>query len=502
LFLIGSVLFIPAKSIPVVPLNKKALQIPSNIGTVWDLQSLFTSSEIHIGDIISYNIKGESPCVIEESGIFFEKSESYTNRYNIQSYDIIDTNLYFLSNYKIHRFDILNLVNKRDIAVKEIVDITPYNLSYMKAGKVTNDDIIFLFMSKDSELFYMGYNNKRGEQYSIRAINIPFKAFNNDMRIVIYEKYIFIPAGREGLFVYKYDGDTKVLDHVKNFDFVYDARDIVLKAVNNKLIAIVADYHKGLITFNLYKTNMDSSNVKIHPQYAKVKSIALISEHETTKIPMLIDMSDRLSKYVTLTLNFDEEIKFSEEQSKLISGQANYVNGNNEYAIISMNNYATVINTRNSISNNTKSADHVRIEKLNEHMDRLIGISGSKIVLMKMPRRKALLLCHEGKMNYTFTILGRSNKCRLVVGSNSEGYCDYSMHVNYSVKIVEEEDVKESCEGISRFTVLLLLLIIIPVTVIVAVLGKKYINGNNRLKKYGNVGQEMEITHGTKISSI
>ena len=507
LFLIGSVLLIPAKSIPVISLNEQVLQIPSNIATVWDLQSFFTSSEIHIGEIISYNITDESPCVIEESDTFFEESESYTNGYNIQSYDVINTDLYFLSGYKIYRFDIPNL-GKRDLEIKKVIDIAPYNFSYMKVRKLPNDDIIFLLMSEDSELFYMGYNTTKGEQYSMQSIDIPFKAFNNHMKIGIYEEYIFIPAGRKGLFVYKYNKDTKVLDHVKNFDFVYDARDILLEAVNDKLMGIVADYNKGLITFNLHKTNMDPSNVIIHSQYSKVKSIALISQHGTTKIPMLIHISNKLTKYLTLTLNLDQQIKFSEEQSKLLNGWSNYVDKNNEYAIIIMNNYVTVIDTKNNISRNIEGVDHVRMEKLNEHMDRLIGIDGSKIVLMKMPSRKSILLCHEGEKNYTFTILGRSDKCRLVSGPDSEGYCDYSVHVKYLVKIVEveqeedTEDVKESYEGISGFAVLLLFLIIIPVTVIAIVFGRKYINENYGLKEYGEVGQEMEITHGTKVPSI
>ena len=130
---------------------------------------------------------------------------------------------------------------------------------------------------------------------------------------------------------------------------------------------------------------------------------------------------------------------------------------------------------------------------------------------MKMPSKKSVLLCHEGEKNYTFTILGRSDKCRLLSGPDSEGYCDYSVHVKYLVKIVEVkqeedtediEDVKESYEGISGFTVLLLLFIIIPVTVIVVVFGNKYIDENYGLKEYGEVGQEMEITHGTKVPSI
>lgn len=527
LILIGYSFLVVGDNAPRSFLGEHILEVSPGSSTVWDLNAIFSSYKLNGSLINSYSIVGESPCIVQESNMFIRESTNFLEMRKIKDFDLTDTELFYLSNYKVYSIQLSDLIKNDESKLKKVLDVAPYNFTTMRVASFSNKELVFFFMNRGHELFYIPFEPKSGEPFSLKATDVPFYDIKEHTKIKVYQDYIFIPTGRQGLFVYKYDTRTKSLEYIKTFDFTTDTRDFFLQTIDNRQIGIVADYTKGLILFDLSLNSMSASNMKTHGEFTSVRSIAVI---DANKVLMLIDTDDQMTKQVLITLRKDKG--FSYDYTKLLGDAANYIDSSSETAAIVTPNKVVVVGASKVSSaasghlDNQKSTN-AKIRDVDGLGKWLFGVSNSKLFLAEVALVKDFLMCYGQPEDQKFTVLGRSNDCAQL---GSVKACDYEISMRYrleQIKPPEDNDTNKSNEskekpidepkkeagekvvqlveveeGYSGSSIILLLLILIPITVIATIAIKRCVDEKNPATNYEKVNKEMRPMQVSQPSDI
>lgn len=531
LVFIGFAFLVAGNHVPRLYLGEHILKASPGSSIAWDLDAIFSSYKLNGSLISSYNIEGESPCIIQESNMFVRKPQNSLETRKIQDFDLTATELFYLSDFRIYSIKLIDLIKNNEQEPKKVLDITPYNFSIMRVADFSNNDLVLFFMGRGDELFYIPIEPKSGEPFILKSTDIPFYDIREHTKIKVHQDYVFIPAGRQGLFVYKYNIRTHLLEFIKTFDFTTDTRDIFLQAIDNRQIAIVADYNKGLILFDLNLASMSTSNMKTYEEFTSVRSIAAI---DTNKVLMLIDGDDKTTRQVLITLNKDKG--FTHDYTKILEDTANYIDSNSEIVSIVTPKKVVIVGTSkiSSIASghlDYQKSTNVKIRGVDGFGKWLFGVSNSRLFLAEIVLVKDFLMCYGQPEDQRFTILGRTDG-RTQLGSVT--IFDYELSMRYRLEPIESSEsndtnksdntkekpiengfpegksknmktetvvqVVEVEEGYSAGFVIFLLLILVPIVVFGTLVIKRYANEKNLTANYEKVDKEMGPAQVNQLS--
>jgi len=492
-------------NIPRIPLKEYAIEGSPEAATVWSLKTIFTSNKAKDIPISSYKIEGDSPCTIQNGSIFVKEYSTHFDSYKINDFAVIDSTLYYLSNFKVYSMDINKLAAKVAVERKKVLDMAPYKFTSMRVANFSNNELVFFFMNKGLELFYVPLEPSSGEAYSLSTTNIQLRDINEHTKITTYKDFIFIPSGRQGLLVYKYDTTKKLLEHIKTFDFTEDVRDFALLKFGNAVMGAIADYTKGLILFNIKFPSIDASDINTYNEFSNVKSLALIKKTNKVKILILFDYTSQISKYTLITLN--KQYELSQDYTKVLEATSHYLDAYNYNAAIIMSRSISIVDLNEDVNDSKGSIwnqeiSNARIHYMKDQGELLFGVGDMKLFLAEIVQIQRHLVCHKGADDYNFTVIGRSTDCSQV-GSGQN--CDYQVKVEYKVakKKVEKEEKKKTEEGgFSGMSLFLLFLFIIPATVVLTLVIKNYTERNMLSRGYNEVVKETGSITKSHHSSV
>jgi hypothetical protein len=516
----GFVALSAENNVPRIPLNEYVVEANPEASTVWSLETIFASRKTKNAFISSYRIEGNSPCIIQDGDIFLKEYSSYLDDHRINDFDIIESTLYYLSEFKVYSIDIRKLITNEAVAKveverKKVLDIAPYNFSSMRVARFSNNELVFFFLGKGLELFYVPLNLLTNEPYPLSTTDIQLEEINEHTKIITYQDFIFIPSGKQGLLVYKYQTNKKLLQYVKKFDFTANVRDFSLLKMKNKVLGAIADYSKGLIIFEIQFPSVDTQNIQTFSGFIKIKSLELIKKKNKVKVLMLIDHERYTSKYTSITLN--DNSGFTQDHTKILDGIANYIDSSNDNAVIVMGRSMLVMDIDKEMNNPEGSIwnqmiSNAGIYSIKDHGELIFGVGDMRFFLTGIMHVKEYLMCNKEINPYNFTILGRSNDCSQIDSTQS---CDYQVKAEYKKveeqaekekekkrKEEEEEEKKMVEEGFSGLSVLLLFLIVVLLTVILTLVVKGYIDKNGQSRKYDEIIKETGTARNIQHAGI
>jgi len=427
-----------------LPIAKIVIEANVNSPLLWSMKSIFGSDLSN--KISAYYINGDSPCFAQSPYLTLKNFLVYEEQSEIYDFAIVDSTIYYLTDTKIFSLNLLDHAYKRFNKGTELISFNPGSFTYLYAFKLPNSDVAIFVKGSEPDFFYI-IHSKEGEMRTIRLALGLFSGFTGDMRVIMHENYIFIPAGTSGVIMYRYIEDTKRFIHMMAFNDLKDARDVAVKSLvdKKKLLLIVADYEKGLVTFTIDLKNYNFSKTNVIEEFVKAKSISMIPENKNDRLLIIMDALGGASRYVVLSLNTNT-MEMNYDQIRLLDGVVHYGDITNEYASIIMDNSVMVLNILHQEDTmvgyiNSQGVNNAKLLELDYGGIYLIYSRSNEIFMADVIANSGYLICRpEIKTKlYNFTILGQAKNCKTEDGKALLN-CYYTASIKLT--IVDKDSLK------------------------------------------------------------
>jgi hypothetical protein len=183
-----------------IPIAEAVIEGGTNSASIWSMKSIFGSTVSN--KISTYHIDGDTPCFTQNPYLVLKNSLIYEEQSEIYDFSIIDHTIYYLTESKVFSLSVINYLNEKVKKGTEVAVFAPNSFTYLHALKLPNSDIAILLKGSEPTFSYIVLT--KGEVKPIQQTLGLFAGFNEDMRIVMYENYVFIPAGANGIIMYRY----------------------------------------------------------------------------------------------------------------------------------------------------------------------------------------------------------------------------------------------------------------------------------------------------------
>jgi len=412
--------------------------------SLWSMRSIFG---LDVSNKISaYHINGDSPCFAQNPYLTLKNFLVYEEQSEIYDFAIVDNIIYYLTDTKIFSLDLVDYTYKRFNKGTELISFNPGSFIYLYAFKLPNSDVAIFVKGSEPDFFYI-IHTKGGETKAIRLALGLFSGFTGDMRVVMYENYVFIPAGTSGIIMYRYIEEANRFVQMMVFNDLKDPRDVAVKNLvdKNKLLVIVADYEKGLVTFTIDLKSYSFSKTNVTEEFVKAKSISMIPKDDNDTLLIIMDALGGSSKYVVLSLNTNT-MEMNYDQIRLLDGVVHYGDITNEYASIIMENSVMVLNILHQEDSmvgyiNSQGVNNAKLLEVEYGGIFLVYGRSNEILIADVVANSGYLICRpETKSkSYNFTILGQGKNCK-TEDSKTLSNCYYTAKA--TLNIVDKDSLK------------------------------------------------------------
>eukprot|EP00826_Nyctotherus_ovalis_P003799 TRINITY_DN1077_c0_g2_i1.p1 TRINITY_DN1077_c0_g2~~TRINITY_DN1077_c0_g2_i1.p1 ORF type:complete len:523 (+),score=158.27 TRINITY_DN1077_c0_g2_i1:936-2504(+) len=451
-----------------------ALEATAGTSVGWDMEKIFQDQQLSDKQIISYQILGDAPCLVQDPFLFMNDAFSYESQHPIIDFAIAKDYLFYITKSELVRVDIKTMMSNPTASIAKLYDISSHNFDYLDVFVLPDNATLILFKNDSANFFYLIVPYGVAASPVLTPIHQSFENFTLDMKAAVWGEYLFIPGGSEGLFVYKYTGE--VMEFKKKLKFTDDVSDITVKYFENvrSLYVFVVNRKLGVMAIRMRTDIMDIDDIKRVREFAKAKSVNIVPGNESDRILVITEGLDNTSQFYLLDLFVDKDVGFIYDDIKLLDGNAQYGDANSKYAVVLMPN-SVLVTEINRKSNNmmkyldSKEANHAKLYDTKG----LLGIwlfyaHEANLIAKRILSHTGFLLCDiKDAESYTFVVSASSHQCGRDSYGRAISACYYDANVTVKVNALGH---KESYENVMRYGVLIGVFVGIIVMLLVAVI--------------------------------
>eukprot|EP00826_Nyctotherus_ovalis_P008310 TRINITY_DN12146_c0_g2_i9.p1 TRINITY_DN12146_c0_g2~~TRINITY_DN12146_c0_g2_i9.p1 ORF type:complete len:510 (+),score=126.75 TRINITY_DN12146_c0_g2_i9:83-1612(+) len=473
-----------------IPVAAAILEAEVESTGVWSMKSIFGQSMSN--RISSYMLEENTPCLVQNPHLALKNSHTYEESSEVHDFSIVDDTVYYVTGTSVYSLNIFDLARGKAQRGTTVLRFTEGSYTYLHALKLPNSDVIIFLKGTEPFLSYI-IVTKDNETRPIETTYEMFAKFTEEMRMVIYDNYVFIPAGTNGIVLYRYNPAAHILTYVHSFNNMQDARDLAIKPLKDKseLLIVVADYEEGLVTFTVSGEELNAGARTVTKEFVKAKSVSMVPRGEDETLLIIMDALGGASKYVVLSLNV-ESMKMQYEQIRLLDGVVHYGDITDEYASIIMDNSVMVLKILQEEDAmvgyiNSQGVSNAKLFKSGQESNWVVHSRKNEIIVADLIASSGFLICRTGvkARSYNFTIYGHSKNCRLEDQTILNCY--------YTAAVVVNVVNKESLNTIILTAIIVAVAILIIVAFIVLITVNHY-------RKYKRIKGEIDKQEKLKLT--
>eukprot|EP00826_Nyctotherus_ovalis_P007082 TRINITY_DN11746_c0_g1_i6.p1 TRINITY_DN11746_c0_g1~~TRINITY_DN11746_c0_g1_i6.p1 ORF type:complete len:514 (+),score=128.01 TRINITY_DN11746_c0_g1_i6:135-1676(+) len=427
--------------IPRIKVEDQNFEADVKSTSVWSMSSLFGRAAA--SQISSYQLEGWSSCLVQNPHLGLKNLYTYNESTEILDFSIVNGQIYYLTKNSVKMLGIsapIKKSNQMGTVIKEVE-----GFSYLHVLTVDNDKLLIFLKSWNESLSYMTVeqNEVVSEIFTTESY---FGEFTDTMQMKLYENFVMIPAGKNGLLVYKYDTGAMKLEYKGKLIETGDIRDFALtySESRNSLVVLIADYEQGLIIMDVDKSTLGESKVEAvevdkKEELINIKSVLLFDDDGKDKLLVIVDAMGGSSKYAILSLELGENIGLSFMQMRLIDGVASFGDYNRGFVSVIMPNSIMISKVTYEGDSmvaylNYYSVNNAKITKMPNHVNPCLLYSyKSQLVATKIVANDGYLICQTDERTGTskFSVLGQAKNCRVNMRTIDNCYYDkaISLHI-------------------------------------------------------------------------
>ncbi len=498
--------------VPRVVMKAKSLETVIDAMPAWGMETFYTPAEIRKYQMSGYTIEGNSPCTAFDPTIIL--SHIFTYRYDsfIIDFAVAGSVAYYMTSDKVLSRTLVWPYVFTGTGPTELLSLPKHNFTYFDAFLMPGGDTLLFFKGADPTFSYATLEANQTVLSQIRPMPSDFSEFSEEMRIAVYKTLIFIPAGPQGVYQYEYSTaeHTLKLSGLLSIDAAegaQDIRDVTVRpfAGSKELLMIVADYNRGVVMARLDPVSRTVTYLKSLLEFVKAKSVSWTAKDGVNKLIVIADGLGSISKLIVLTFRFNSDsVEVEYDRIKVLDGQAQYGDANDQYAAVLMANSVLVTKLLDRHTNiitylNNPGIRHAKLYRPNGGRggNWLLYTRGVEFVATFMSATNGFLMCNAGSndQTYSFQLLGRSTVCGVDTQNSTIRECDYVVDVSLRVaaQTFDEEwdSVKAAVFAVSAVCAIVVLFLLISL-VVVAV---RYRRARVSLNRYEQLG-------GSHVSNI
>lgn len=473
-----------------IPIAAAILEAEVESTAVWSMKSIFGQSMSN--RISSYMLEDNTPCLVQNPHLALKNSHVYEESSAVHDFSIVDDMVYYVTGTSVHSLNVFDLARGKAERAAAVLGFTEGSYTYLHALKLPNSDVIIFLKGTEAFLSYIVIT-KDGEKTEVETTYELFAKFTEEMRMVAHDNYVFVPAGTNGIVLYRYNPSTRLLVYVHSFNNVQDARDLALKPLKDKseLLIVVADYEEGLVTFTASGEELNAGAKSVTKEFVKAKSVSMVPRGEDETLLIIMDALGGASKYMVLSLNV-ESMRMQYEQIRLLDGVVHYGDITDEYASIIMDNSVMVLKILQEEDTmvgyiNSQGVSNAKLFRSGQERNWVIHSRRNEIIVADLVASSGFLICRTGvkARSHNFTIFGQSKNCRLEDQTVLNCY--------YTAAVIVNVVNKESLNTIILIAVIVGVAILIIVVFIVVIMVNHY-------RKYRRIKGEIDKQEKLKLT--
>jgi len=420
----------------------------------YNLPALFSNTtntkfENYIDSTISYQIQGNAPCEIIQSWFDLNREFIFHDTKEIKDFSIFENTIYYLTSEGIKKADLtIDSFNKPIISSsKFIFEFTKPNIYYTfidTASFNQNQDII-IFLKNSSFISYGIYSPQNDEFSEIKILCKTYD-ITDDIKISYYDNFLFVPAKRNGLFVFKYSKQTKnilfkeaLFNGTQDGNYA-DVRDVAILEKSNefKIFLLIADYNKGLIEIEFNLINSENIYIITIEEFIKITGIFSPDFGRTSEIFVILE-NGISSKLVFMNYSADSGyLQFEFQDSMILDGIIRYGDSNNKFISLILRNSLMVFENNDIPEINYISLPGVTHAKFASKF-LLLFAKYNEISIDKILFYPASINCLSRRKfaNYNFRLISQNITCELLAKSELEKQQNCYQILNFTLSVKE-----------------------------------------------------------------
>eukprot|EP00826_Nyctotherus_ovalis_P054776 TRINITY_DN7201_c0_g1_i16.p1 TRINITY_DN7201_c0_g1~~TRINITY_DN7201_c0_g1_i16.p1 ORF type:complete len:340 (+),score=93.27 TRINITY_DN7201_c0_g1_i16:167-1186(+) len=239
------------------------------------------------------------------------------------------------------------------------------------------------------------------------------------MKLTMIGDFLLIPAKNKGLYLYRYNAESNLLEHAKTFLEGKNVRDITAKPgpITNKIAGYLCDPDKGIASYEIDIKTMEMRQSDYMKEFIGAKVVNWILYEGDNKLFTVLEGLRNSAKAIILSINLKNLTDMTYDSIKLVDGSPRYGNAGNQYTSVIMANSIFLMETNKKGDSmyryfNIEGINHAKIYNRNSE-SWMIYATQDKIIGTYIFLQDGFLLCNVGRTikNDEFSILGRSHIC-------------------------------------------------------------------------------------------
>eukprot|EP00826_Nyctotherus_ovalis_P054775 TRINITY_DN7201_c0_g1_i15.p1 TRINITY_DN7201_c0_g1~~TRINITY_DN7201_c0_g1_i15.p1 ORF type:complete len:407 (-),score=89.65 TRINITY_DN7201_c0_g1_i15:22-1242(-) len=360
----------------------KKLKIFPNSSNSWDLSALYTSettvNEMEAKKISSLQLEGLSPCIVNDPSLMLSVSFFHTDELDILDFTTVDTSLYYTTEKGVYRVQVHDR-NMSEHLVK-VASVGKEQYEFIEGFKLPASKVLLILKGK-IKFTYVIVENQGIAESEVKSIDDSFEEFSEDMKLTMIGDFLLIPAKNKGLYLYRYNAESNLLEHAKTFLEGKNVRDITAKPgpITNKIAGYLCDPDKGIASYEIDIKTMEMRQSDYMKEFIGAKVVNWILYEGDNKLFTVLEGLRNSAKAIILSINLKNLTDMTYDSIKLVDGSPRYGNAGNQYTSVIMANSIFLMETNKKGDSmyryfNIEGINHAKIYNRNSESLSLIHI--------------------------------------------------------------------------------------------------------------------------------